>query len=65
MELGECRAIYIRQDNLLSNSGNSMQLYKAVVDFRCIFVLYPVIHRKLQNGSQEERKEKIFNEMVL
>lgn len=65
MKLGECRAIHIRKDKLLSNSGNSMQLYKAVVYLRCIFVLDPVTHRKLQNGPQEERKEKIFNEMVL
>lgn len=61
MERGECRAVYIRQDNLLSNSGNSMQLYKAVVDLRCIFVVYPVIHREQQNGPQEERREKKFN----
>lgn len=35
-----------------------MQLYKAVVGLSCIFVLYPVIHRKQQNGPQEERREK-------
>lgn len=38
-----------------------MQLYKAVVDLRCIFVLYAVIHGKQHNDPQEERKEKIFN----
>lgn len=36
-----------------------------MVYLRCIFVLYPVTHRKLQNGPLEERKEKLFNEMVL
>lgn len=41
-----------------------MQLYKAVVYLWCIFVLDPVTHRKLQNYSKEERKEKIC-EMVL
>lgn len=46
------------QGNLLSNRGNSMQLYKAVVDLRCIFLLYLIIHRKQQNGPQEERDKK-------
>lgn len=58
MKLGECKAIQIRKDDLLSNSGNSMQLYKAVVYLSHIFILDPVTHRKLQNGLQEERKEK-------
>lgn len=65
MKSSECRVIHIRRDNLLDNSGNSMQLYKAVVYLRCILALDPVTHRKLQNDSKEERKEKIFNERVL
>lgn len=43
-----------------------MQLYKAV--YKAVFKMYVCIgtcYRKLQNGPQEERKEKIFNEMVL
>lgn len=54
MNLDECMAVHIRKDNLLDNSEKSMQLYKAVVCLRCIFVLDPVTHRKLQNRPQGE-----------